>query len=187
MYRTLDATNKESLRVRPRSVTARSRGRTTFFFCSTHSPTMDDFPLDKLLPIVAGYLPPSDALAIAGTCKKWHAAASLTAAAPREVLAEFARHHVQSRGPHRGFEIPVPAPARCHSVALSATWKGGEGRVFVVAERRGAPRPPIDGLFSSGKRFGGGRLVYASPPVPERAVRMNIAFRPDENETYHLW
>ncbi|KAL7537280.1 hypothetical protein ACHAWF_005716 [Thalassiosira exigua] len=148
---------------------------------------MDELPDDNLLPIVAGYLPPADALRLAATCKKVHATLSLTATPPRELLAEFRRD--RDDGPRRGFEIPVPTAVKCHSVLLSATWKGEgrarrEGRVFVVAERKDAP--PIDGR-SSGKSFGGGRLVYASAPAPGTATRLDISFRPKGNESYYLW
>jgi len=145
---------------------------------------MDELP-GEILPIVVGYLLPSDAIQLNNTCKKLHSKLSLTATCPRQILTNFSRQD-RDDDAHSGFQIPVPHQVSCHSMLLSMIWRDHgwgyrKGKVFVVAEKK-------NHLYGrSGERFGGGSVAYTSGIALHEEQRLDITFQPKGNETYHLW
>lgn len=143
-----------------------------------------DLP-DEILPIVVGYLPPSDAIQLNNACKKLYAGLSLTATRPHRVLTSFSRRD-RDDDAHYGFRIPVHHQVPCHSLLLSMMWMGQEwgnrkGRVFVVAADKGVVRA------NSSRKFDGGRIVYTSGRQRHADRRLDITFQPRGHESYHLW
>jgi len=145
---------------------------------------MNNLP-NEILPIVAGYLPSSDAIKLNNTCKKFHSRLSLTATAPHSIITEFSRRNPDGDA-HYGFLIPVPNQVSCHSMRVSMIWQDQgwgdrKGQVFVVAEEENQL------YHRSSQNFGGGRLVYTSAIASHEKQSLAIEFQPKENETYHVW
>mmetsp|Transcript_8543 Transcript_8543/g.14983 ORF Transcript_8543/g.14983 Transcript_8543/m.14983 type:complete len:301 (-) Transcript_8543:155-1057(-) len=127
--------------------------------------------LDDIPPLIAGYLPPLDAIDLSRTCRKLQSQLSLTATPRRRILTGFIRHD-SNDDRHYGFQIPIISQVAVHSILVSMTWKdqgwgNRKGRVFVVA--------------------GGGRVVYSSGIAPHNLEQFSFTFEPRQNESYHLW
>jgi len=147
------------------------------------SRTMDELP-DEILPVIAGYLPPLDAMELNNTSKALHSKLSLTASRPRRILTKFSRGDCND-DLHYGFQVPVPKEIPCHSVVLLLIWKdqgwgNRKGRMVLEAEESGIHRASV-------RRCGEGRTVYTSGVAPHSAQRLHITFQPKKGETYHLW
>jgi len=160
---------------------------------------MIGLPTEILATGIAGYLLPSDAIKLNNTCKKLHSKLSLTAIAPRPLIAKFIRGD-HNDDAHYGFQIWVPDQVSCHSILLSMRWKDQgwgncKGKIFVVANEKNPllcnDDDDDDDDRSGEMLFGGGRVVYTSATAPHEEQRLDVEFQPSKeniNETsYHVW
>ena len=141
--------------------------------------------LEFIPPLVAEYLPPTDALNLSFASKKLSTKLSFSTVATRQILTGMLKRN-SDNAPHYGFKIPLPQQVATHSVCLSIDWKdqgwgNRKGEVFVVAEEVGTSSD-----YDYREEFGGRRVVYRSPIAPHHLQQLTITFKPKEHEAYHL-
>lgn len=146
--------------------------------------------LGDILPFVADFLSPSDALKLSRTCRALQSKLSLTASPLRRILTNFVRH-ARNDDRHYGYQIPVPLTPQVvvHSILVSMTWKdqgwgNRKGSVYVVAEEE---KQAYDRSGQGQELFGGGRVVYSSGIAPHESEQLSFTFKPRASESYHLW
>mmetsp|Transcript_18828 Transcript_18828/g.40770 ORF Transcript_18828/g.40770 Transcript_18828/m.40770 type:complete len:182 (-) Transcript_18828:306-851(-) len=149
--------------------------------------------LGDIPPLIAGYLPPQDAINFSRTCRKLNSQLSLTVTHPRQILTNFAKRDCNNDC-HYGFQIPVISQVSVHSILIVMNWKdqgwgNRKGRVLVVAERENQTndRASLGQRLGQGQEFAGGRVVYASGIAPHESQRLQIILKPRLKESYHIW
>lgn len=147
---------------------------------------MEQIP-DYLPPLIAGYLPPLDAINFSHTARKLQSQLSFTVARHR-ILRSFNRHD-RNADRHYGFQIPIASHVAVHSILVSMDWKdqgwgNRKGRVFVVGEEKDRAH---DRSVQGQSLFGGGRVIFSSGIAPHILEHLSFTFKARENESYHLW
>lgn len=147
---------------------------------------MDSLP-NEIMENIADFLPPLGALQLTRTSKKLYSQFSLATTSRSKFLSEFSRDDCDD-DMHYGFEIPTILQVSVHTLLVTMKWwdqgwGNRKGRLLLVAENKN------QSYDRSGKKNGPdfGRVVYESRIAKHARRRLNITFKPKNNESYHIW